>query len=121
MELGALLELNLHTHTAEVEEITDQALKEEKMESALKRLDEVWANVNFVSSPYKEGSDIMLLAIAEEDYDMCVHGKGLVCACARVWAGVGARERSSTHAGSSRDSVLVCVLVCVIPGWRTTS
>ncbi len=70
MELGALLELNLHTHTAEVEEITDQALKEEKMESALKRLDEVWANVNFVSSPYKEGSDIQLLAIAEEDYDM---------------------------------------------------
>lgn len=83
MELQALLELNLHTFTSDVEEITDQALKEEKMEMALKKLDEVWAGVNLVSAPYKEGSDVLLLAISEEDFDMCV---GLLCLSLRVFA-----------------------------------
>ena len=70
MVLQALLELNLHTFVAEVEEITDKAVKEEKMEISLVKLEEVWSNVNFVSSPYKEGSDVLLLAIAEEDFEM---------------------------------------------------
>jgi Dynein heavy chain, N-terminal region 2 len=70
MELLSLLELNLHQFTSDVEEITDQALKEEKMEIALAKLGEVWTNVNFVSSPYKEGSDVLLLAISEEDFEM---------------------------------------------------
>ncbi len=70
MELQALLELNLHTFASDVEEIADQALKEEKMEVALKKLDDQYAGVVFVSSPYKEGSDVLLLAISEEDFDL---------------------------------------------------
>ncbi len=72
MELQALLELNLHTFTSDVEEITDQALKEEKMEIALSKLEEMWSAIVFVSSPYKEGSDVLLLAISEEDFELCV-------------------------------------------------
>jgi hypothetical protein len=121
MELGALLELNLHTHTAEVEEITDQALKEEKMEQALKRLDEVWANVSFVSSNYKEGSDVQLLAIAEEDFDMwvpalhrCGVGRGAMWCWCFVLLGRALYPR--VHCFGR----FMCALLPP-PGWRTTS
>jgi dynein heavy chain len=78
MKLRALLDLNLHEFAADVEEITDQALKEEKMEQGLEKLKEVWkgadgdaaAGVQFLGEPYKEGSDIMVLKIGEEDFEM---------------------------------------------------
>jgi hypothetical protein len=115
MELGALLELNLHNQTATVEEITDQALKEEKMEVALQKLEEVWTAVNFVASPYKEGSDIMLLAIAEEDYEMCV-----LLVSALVSRLVSARAVRWLMAPRSRV-LNVAPLPRPRAGWRTTS
>jgi len=69
MKLQGLLDLNLHEFTADVEEITDQAIKEEKMEDTLVKLKETWAAVVFLADPYKAGSDVMLLKIGEEDFE----------------------------------------------------
>jgi len=69
MKLQNLLDLSLHEFTADVEEICDQALKEEKMEDTLRKLKETWATIVFVSDPYKEGSDVRLLKIGEDDFE----------------------------------------------------
>ena len=46
-----------------------QALKEEKMEETLAKLKETWGGIVFLSDPYKEGSDVRLLKIGEEDFE----------------------------------------------------
>lgn len=69
MKLANLLELNLHDFTSDVEEIYDQAMKEEKMEETLRKLGETWGGVNWVAEPYKEGSDVRLLKLSEEDFE----------------------------------------------------
>jgi dynein heavy chain len=69
MKLQGLLDLNLHEFTADVEEICDQAIKEEKMEETLARLKEGWSAVAFVAEPYKEGSPVHLLKINEDDFE----------------------------------------------------
>ena len=43
MLLGTILDLQLHTHADAVEEISDQSVKEEKMENTLAKLDELWS------------------------------------------------------------------------------
>jgi dynein heavy chain len=70
MKLQNLLELGMHEFVADVEEICDQALKEEKMEETLVKLESSWKVVNWVAEPYKEGSPVNLLKIAEEDFEM---------------------------------------------------
>ena len=70
MKLGELLALELHKFNADVEEITDQALKEEKMEASLRQLDETWSGIEFVQSPYKEGATVNVLAINDDDFDL---------------------------------------------------
>ena len=70
MKLQNLLDLGMHEFVADVEEICDQALKEEKMEETLTKLAAAWKDVNWVGEPYKEGSEVMLLKIAEEDFEM---------------------------------------------------
>jgi dynein heavy chain, axonemal len=69
LELGHVLDLQLHEFESDVEEICDQAQKEEKMEVLLKNLKSVWDNVNFQVDVYKEGSDVQLLKLAEEDFE----------------------------------------------------
>jgi dynein heavy chain, axonemal len=69
MKLQGLLELNLHEFTADVEEICDQALKEEKMEDTLRKLTEAWGAVVWVAEPYKEGSPVKLLKLSEDDFE----------------------------------------------------
>ena len=69
LKLQGLLNLQLHEFGADVEEITDQAIKEEKMEDTLAKLKETWAAVVFLSDPYKPGSDVMLLKLGEEDFE----------------------------------------------------
>lgn len=69
MSLGALISLEMHMHKDQVEEICDQALKEEKMEETLARLEDFWQTAEFVGEPYKEGSSIMLLKMTEEDFE----------------------------------------------------
>ena len=70
LKLAGLLALNLHEFSNEVEEITDQALKEEKMETTLAKLEEVWQLIEWVEEPYKEDDDsVKLLRMSEEDFE----------------------------------------------------
>ena len=67
--LGGLLSLNLHEYSNEVEEICDQASKEEKMEKQLEQLDARWSSIEFIMTPYTGDPDIPLLGIGEEDFE----------------------------------------------------
>ncbi len=66
--MKGILDLHLYHFSADVEEITDQALKEEKIEVGLKKLGEVWSAVEFIMDTYKE-TDVPMLKIAEEDWE----------------------------------------------------
>jgi len=70
MKLGELLALELHNFNMDVEEITDQALKEEKMEQTLAQLDETWSAIEFLQAPYKEGATVNVLKINDDDFDL---------------------------------------------------
>ena len=70
--LGDVLSLQLHSISNEVEEICDQAVKEEKIELNIGQMDTRWSTVDFTMNPYKiVGSDdeIPLLGIGEEDFE----------------------------------------------------
>jgi len=70
--LGEVLSLQLHSISNEVEEICDQAVKEEKIELTVLQIEKRWSKVNFMMTPYKIiGSDIEipLLGIGEEDFE----------------------------------------------------
>jgi hypothetical protein len=60
LKLGGLLALNLHEFSSDVEEICDQAIKEEKMENQLKALGERWAVIEWQMELYKD-TDVPLL------------------------------------------------------------
>lgn len=66
--LAGILDLNLHEFTNEVEEICDQAVKEEKMEKTLEVLEARWSGIEFNMQPYKD-TDVPLLGIGEEDFE----------------------------------------------------
>ena len=68
MLLGDLINLRLHEHMADVEEICDRAVKEDKMEKQLADLDRRWGEIEFLASMYKD-TDIPLLAVKEEDFE----------------------------------------------------
>lgn len=65
MTLKDLLELELHRHANEVEEICEKAVKEAKHEEILKNLELVWSSVNFSMAFYKE-TDIPLLKLEDD-------------------------------------------------------
>ena len=69
LELGQVLDLQLHEFDNDVEEICDQAQKEEKMESMLVNLKSSWNDIRFQSDPYKDGSEVKLLKLSEEDFE----------------------------------------------------
>jgi dynein heavy chain len=69
LRLNQVLELELHNFAADVEEITDKALKELKQEQALAGLEKTWASVVFNMSLYKD-SDVPLLRLGEEDMEV---------------------------------------------------
>jgi dynein heavy chain len=66
--LGGLLDLKLHEFSNDVEEICDQAVKEEKMEKQLEALEARWSGVEFIMQPYQD-TDVPLLGIGEEDFE----------------------------------------------------
>ena len=68
MQLKDLLELNLHVHVNEVEEITEKASKESKHESVLAQLDVTWSQIEFFSSWYKD-TDVPLLRLEDESVE----------------------------------------------------
>ena len=69
--LGDVLSLNLHQYVNEVEEICDQASKEEKMEKILSQIFQRWSSIEFTMTPFKriDGENIPLLSITEEDFE----------------------------------------------------
>ena len=68
MLLKDLLELELHKVSADVEEITDKALKEGRHEETLKNLEIVWSSIQFSMSWYKD-TDVPLLKLQDESVD----------------------------------------------------
>ena len=53
MLLGEILNLHLHEYTNDVEEICDQAVKEQKMENTLNQLAERWKTIEWQMEHYK--------------------------------------------------------------------
>ena len=71
LKLTDVLSLQLHKFVNEVEEICDQAAKEEKMEKTLHQISTRWLSIEFTMSPFRkiDGDDIPLLSIIEEDFE----------------------------------------------------
>jgi dynein heavy chain len=61
--------LNLNKYQEDVEEITDQARQEAKMEKTLVKLEETWKDVVFEFNKHKD-TDIMLIKLSEENFEM---------------------------------------------------
>ena len=69
LRLEDIYNLQLHRHVEAVEEITDQARQEAKMEKTLNKLEEIWSVVEFEMSKHKD-TDVMLLKVTEENFEM---------------------------------------------------
>jgi hypothetical protein len=54
----------------QVSEIVDRAQKEEKMEAGLAKLEDAWGRVTFNFVPHKEGSDVALVKMVDEDFEV---------------------------------------------------
>jgi len=67
-KLGNLLDLGLHKFEEDVGEIVNQAQKEEKMEQALKKINETWAVMEFQFVQHKD-TDLQLVKMLEEDFE----------------------------------------------------
>ncbi|MEW5298846.1 MAG: hypothetical protein WDW36_001923 [Sanguina aurantia] len=67
-KLDDLLQLELHKFEEEVGEIVDRAQKEEKMEQALKKLDETWVRVEFGFIRFKDTA-VHTTKMADEDFE----------------------------------------------------
>jgi dynein heavy chain len=67
--LRDIYEMNLPQFAEDVEEVTDQARQEAKMEKTLEKLQQVWSTVNFVFTQHKD-TDIYMARLGEEDFEM---------------------------------------------------
>ena len=67
--LGDLLALQLHQCMNDVEDLTDQASKEAKMELTLANLEKTWSAVVWVMETYKSTS-VQMVRMAEEDFEV---------------------------------------------------
>jgi dynein heavy chain len=67
--LKDIYDLNLGKYQEDVEEITDQARQEEKMEKTLAKIENNWKDVVFEFSPHK-GSGVQMIKLSEENFDM---------------------------------------------------
>ena len=67
--LDNLLKLNLQNFVDDVGEVVDRAMKEDKMEQTLKKLDESWATVEFGFDQHAS-SDVYLVNLSEENFEM---------------------------------------------------
>lgn len=68
-KLGDLLALELHKFEEEVSEIVDRAQKEDKLESGLGKLRDIWAKVDFDFTPHK-GSEVHTVKMKDEDFEI---------------------------------------------------
>lgn len=68
-KLDDLLALELHKFEEEVGEIVDRAQKEEKMEIAIRKLNDTWTRVEFQFHRHKD-YDVHTVKMAEEDFEV---------------------------------------------------
>jgi dynein heavy chain len=61
--------LNLGDYKEDVEEITDQAKQEAKMEKTLAKLEETWKDIKFEFVQHKN-TDVFLIRLADENFDL---------------------------------------------------
>ena len=57
MSLGDLLSIDLLAKSNDVEEICDQASKEDKMETTLQQINDRWSSINLIMTPYHKKDD----------------------------------------------------------------
>ena len=80
--LADMLKLQLHKYVDDVGEVVDQANKEDKMEIALKKLDETWLTVEFGLDRHQD-TDVYLISLAEENFEMLEENQlivqGMIC------------------------------------------
>lgn len=67
--LKDVFNLNLNKYQEDVEEITDQARQEAKMEKTLLKLEDTWKDIIFEFNAHKD-SDIRLIKLSEENFEM---------------------------------------------------
>jgi dynein heavy chain, axonemal len=67
--LKNIYDLNLGKYQEDVEEITDQARQEAKMEKTLERLQDTWKDVIFEFTPHKD-SGVQMIRLSEDNFDM---------------------------------------------------
>lgn len=67
--LRDIYNLNLGKYQEDVEEITDQAKQEAKMEKTLAKLEENWKDIVFEFTPHKD-SGVQMIRLSEENFDM---------------------------------------------------
>jgi dynein heavy chain len=67
--LKDIYDLNLGKYQEAVEEITDQARQEAKMQKTLEKIEIAWKDVIFDFTPHK-GSGVQMIRLGEENFDM---------------------------------------------------
>lgn len=67
--LKDIYDLNLGKYQEDVEEITDQARQEAKMEKTISKLKETWKDICFEFQPHKD-SGVQMIKLSEENFDM---------------------------------------------------
>lgn len=68
LQLINIWNLRLFDIKDQIEEITDQAKNEAKMEKSLKKIIEFWKNINFEQVPHKN-SDVKTLKMLDENFE----------------------------------------------------
>lgn len=67
--LQDVYDLNLDNYKEDVEEITDQAKQEAKMEKTLAKLEEIWKEIKFEFTQHKQ-TDVQLIRLTDENFDL---------------------------------------------------
>lgn len=69
LKLSDIYELELGKIAEDVEEITDQANQEAKMEKTLNNIEEFWVDIQFDFQQHK-GTDVQMLKLNEENFEI---------------------------------------------------
>lgn len=69
MLLEEIVALNLHEHTADVDEVCDQALKEDKMEKQLVELNKRYSTLKWGMDPYKSDASVPMLKMDGDEFE----------------------------------------------------
>jgi len=68
-KLQGIYDLNLQDFKEDVEEITDQAKQEAKMEKTLAKLEETWKDIKFEFYQHKN-TDVYMIRLTDENFDL---------------------------------------------------